>query len=398
MSKAATDIAEELEFNVELLEFRWPDSITSYANEHLGLIAKHFPFANRRLKKLITLNELLQDGGFGFDVPWVESEGRNNILDRVTKHLLETGEGSNVLHIAGLSGTGKIRLVHHACSTNDELTGTFYAGSFSEFESNRDFLRFLDQSEVSGHLIIDEVPLSKLDSLRGLLRYCVDRVRVVSIGPAPRSQTRKPQDEKILVLNESENESTPDGIIRNSYSGIGDPVRQSIVRASNHDLRLGIMLARATVKNPEFINEPIGGLQDVCDRVTSLFQNQLGDQFADHFQPMTIAFDVGIADDYRQEIEFLSGWFERNIGAMDQAVSKAHECGLGLKTKSFFEPQPGALARWVFEENIWPMVEHRLEELLDAMPIRLNKKFIERCQECIGPKREEIAHRVSGFF
>ena len=161
------------------------------------------------------------------------------------------------------------------------------------------------------------------------------------------------------------------------------------------------MVSRATENSPQFIAQPIDGFSDVWERVLDLFKDLIvaPDQFRESYDLLTVGIDVGNSGEFRHELEFLSSAFATAIDRIDAAIDQASECGLGIKTIQFFESQPAILAAWIFEERMWARIENDFDNFYESMPsARMQRRFIERCQECRGRHKAAILERTRAFF
>jgi hypothetical protein len=179
------------------------------------------------------------------------------------------------------------------------------------------------------------------------------------------------------------------------------PVQESIALFAAQDLRLALMLVEATREEGEYRDLPIEDGEEVWKRVTHLFRNRLGnvEVFRTHYPYLTVVIDVGIREEPRRELEHIAQKFAIEVPRLDEAIAFAEPCGLGVVTPSnFFEPTPRALAGHLFRQQIWGAIRNRLAEILSGMPERLLRRFVERCQECTGPEREEMEESLASFF
>jgi len=190
-------------------------------------------------------------------------------------------------------------------------------------------------------------------------------------------------------------------VVQEAGADLDKDVQNSIAELSGHDLRLALLLAHATRRNPELRHLPVRNLKDVWSRVTALFKEDLGDaqQFPRLYEMLTTAIDVGHDGKYRAELDYVASHFKVAAHDLARAIDDAHGAGLGTKTQQFFEAGPRALAVWIFQDRLWPALRRDLDAFLAGMPSeRLRRRFLERCHEMEGAQREEVLDRVGGFF
>jgi len=328
----------------------------------------------------------------------VDFEDRGVLKSHIRDHLLAR-TGPNTLHIAGLSGIGKSRTVFEACRDDEELRGVFYVPTFPAF--TRELQRYLEAPGRVAMVVIDEMPLNRLDGFIGQFEEFTDRLRFVTIGPAPRDGSRRSSYPNLLLLSEPRTDAGVVQVVRGAGHGLPDLVLESIAKISAHDLRLALLLVRATRQMPEYREVPIVDVEDIWQRVMSLFRAEIGDveRFRDHYEVLSSCIDVGREGEFRPELEFLAQYHRLAALDLDRSITMALRCGLGVETPYFFEPGPRALAAQLFQHRGWPALRPTLHDFLRAMPTeRLRRRFIERCQECAGEVRREAEHSLGLFF
>ncbi len=393
MRAAANQVAEELNVNPGLIEFRWPEQLQGEVNLYPNLIPVHLPQVGSSLTDVLSL----QQWGRQLELTgtWVDFGDREGVVRRVTEHLLGR-ERPNVLHIAGLSGIGKTRTVFEACRQSPELNGVFYVERFEQVGTQ--LYRYLEEDGRHVYLVIDEVPLDQVDAIMGRLGEFADRVRVVTIGPAMR-QAATTRDE-ILILPEPDTDAGVLTVVRAAGAGLPDNVLRSIAGQSAHDLRLALLLVRASQRLPEFRGVPVVNIDGVWRRLMGLFAQEIGNphDFRKAYEVLCISVDIGMADDVGKEVEVLARHFQYPVEHIREAALTSFHCGLGLRTRRFFEAIPRALAARLFAERVWPRIQDVFEDFFPRLPERLARRFLERCHDCTGPVREKVMARLGDFF
>jgi hypothetical protein len=408
MVDAARKIESDLGLQPNQIEFRWNEALAALACEHPNLLAVHLPGLSARLHGVHTLLEWQRSAGPGFGVGWVDFDGRSTVCQRITQHLLAR-EGPNVLHIAGFSGIGKTRTVFEACRSITftdprgreirELEGVFYLARHTGLSP--ELYRYLEEEGRHAQLVIDEVPLSELDTIAGRVSHLSERVRVVTIGPALRLDAgRRAADPNVLLLAGPTTEGGVLAVARSAGAGVPDEVLRSIAEASAHDLRLALLLVDAAVRLTEFRAQPVVDVDGIWARLMALFGSFIGDtaRFRDCYEVLTASIDVGRAGRYADELRFLADHFHTPLPELERTISRAAQCGLAVATDSFFEAVPRALAVRLFQDRVWDSIRPRLSEFQAGMPERLLRRFVERCQECGGDVREEVQAALADLF
>jgi hypothetical protein len=363
--------------------------------DHTTLI---FAMGERRFDGVLTLGEWERKDPRGFAVPWVDFAARSQLIERIRAHL-RNRSGPNVLHIAGLSGVGKSRTALEACRGQGDLEGVGYVPRYAQLDER--FLLHLTRNEhLVALVVVDEVPLEDLRSFTYKIEEFGHRLRFVTIGPARRNE-RGRSSANILVMPEPATREGVLEVVRQAGAGLSEPVLESIAHFAAHDLRLALMLVEATQQDGEFRDLPIEDGESVWRRVTSLFRERLGDldAFRTHYPFLTVAIEIGIRHEVRHELEYVAGQFAVDAPRFDDAINHAVPCGLGVVTPSnFFEPTPRALAGHLFRQRVWGSLRNRLDSFLGGLPDRLLRRFVERCQDCVGPEREEMEVALADFF
>jgi hypothetical protein len=160
------------------------------------------------------------------------------------------------------------------------------------------------------------------------------------------------------------------------------------------------MLVEATKQDGTFRDLPIEDGEEVWRRVTNLFRFRLGnlEAFRSHYPYLTVAIDIGVQGELRNELQEVAKQFNIDVERLDEAIASATPCGLGLRTTTFFESSPRALAGHLFRQRIWNSLQPRLPTFLGTLPDRLLRRFVERCQDCAGPERAEMEAALADFF
>jgi hypothetical protein len=383
-------------FDPKQVEFRWESDLCSILNNYPGIIAKHFPKIARRMEGILTLRDWEREDRTGFAVPWVDFSARSQIRDEIRKHL-RSRSGPNVLHIAGLSGIGKTRTVLEACRGERDLSTVLYIRRYDEFSAG--FLRHLRDNPVRVVVVVDEVQLVEVHPFISRVQDFEQRLRFVTIGPAHRGDRDQGQ---IRILRVPETESGVLEVIRQIESELPDAVLASIAQFAAHDLRLALLLVEASRQEGEYRELPRPDGERIWKWINALYRKNLShpEVFEANYRYLTVAVDIGVSEELRPEVEYLSNRLCGNPTQLDKVIPDAVKCGLGLQAATFFEALPRALAIHLFCKHVWPSLAFNIGEFLSNMPTdRLLRRFIERCQECPqGPEREQMEAAITLFF
>jgi hypothetical protein len=388
MVEAAAEVASALGVGRNQFRFWWPDQLLAEANRFPNLIPVHLPDAAGRWSGVLTLEEWRREPGLS--TPWAGFGERPALVERVAGHLLGRGT-PNVLHLAGLSGVGKTRTVLEACLRREELHGVFYLTRFADLTPET--RRALRDTEAA-YLVVDETPPDEAEAVRAWFADCADRVRVVTIGPAARHRAVLRPD--VLVVPEPRAEDEVLAVIRATGGGLPEAILRSIAALSAQDLRLALLLVRATLARPDLAGVPVVDLDGVWDRLTGLFRHEIRDPaaFRRVYAALSVAVDVGFDGEHRQELQALGAYFRLPEGELLACLNVAPDCGLGRKAGRFFEATPHALAVGLFRTVFREQLRDRMPEFLPSLPPRLVRRFLERCQECPDDIRDEVAAAV----
>ncbi len=119
----------------------------------------------------------------------------------------------------------------------------------------------------------------------------------------------------------------------------------------------------------------------------------------DAFEILCVSVDVGSSGEPRQELRYLGEYFGKPEADFDRVIVQAMGCGLGRQQGRFFEPEPGALVRRLFERRSWPRLRPTASKFIGGMPtLRMQKRFVERGHECNAAVREEIREALTSWF
>jgi hypothetical protein len=392
----AKELASEIGCKPEQFTFFWGDAILARLERSPALIAEHLPKAWQRVEGLVLIKNWKPDHRepVRIQTSWVNFGDRDAVKRIIRDHLI--GDSTNrLLHIAGLSGTGKTRTVIEACRDDDRLGDTIYSPRLSDAAD-----RFLKQLEANGatvRLVIDEVPLTDYDMLARRVEDLPANVRIVSLGPARANEVQR---EGILILSAPSSIADVAKVVRASGKQLDEDSIDNIASFAGRDLRLAMLLVEATTKIQGVRMLPLRDNRDVWTRVRSLYKSDIACADFDYlYALLTATVDIGVRGAARRELAYLAEHFGESIGKLEACVRDANSVGLGLQPADYFEATPQSLAQWIFFDKAWPVLKNSIDQFLLQCPTpRLQRKFLERCQDLPEGEREAVMTVVRGFF
>jgi len=390
--KKRSDLANEFRFAEEQIHFFFRDTLTAWLNQHLGLIAIHLPNLPRGWKSLAEWKRLDRNR----HVAWVEFGDRGELVAEIRQHLLATA-GNNMFHLAGWSGIGKTRTALQACE-DETLEGVLYFPTLDIFKT--EFEDHITRSAgVRAAIVIDEVSIDEFSALQVRLSDFQHCLRVLTIGAGTSKSIGSREGVKEVLLPDSVTDVTR--VIQSADSTLTNEQAQNLASWCDHDLRLALLLTDANKRDPGLAKQPITSVDDVWQRVTTLFERELGNSqtFRDHYEILSLCMDVGNQGEKRSELEHLAKYFGKPVAELERAISQACSCGLGRQQGRFFEAAPRALARRVFERWGLARIQNNSSQFLAGLPTdRLQRRLIERIQECGQATREEAVKGLKDWL
>lgn len=391
LREEASKLADECGFQADQIHFYFRDTLTGWLNQHIGAAAIHLDLPHGWK----TLHEWKRRDKF-FEVPWVNFSERQQLVTRIHEHLLAPS-GANILHLTGWSGIGKTRTVQEACISNSGLEGVLYFPTLTTFTS--EFEDYLTRNDgIRAAIVIDEVEVPDWEQLRMRLAKYESRIRIVTVGAGAKGASRASE----MVLNVPLPE-TADGVvsvIQSSDPTLSREQAQDIAKWCDHDLRLALLLVEAN-KQDRLTGKAITSAEDIWNRILKLFSSEIGDvhAFRDFYELLSLGIDIGNMGDHRSELEYLAQYFNKSDTDFDRIIGLAQACGLGHQRGRYFEPTPRALARIVFERWGWQRLKPTASKFIGGMPtLRMQKRFVERVQECSSETREEVTSALTAWF
>lgn len=369
--------------------------ILNIVNRYVAIVGNHFPSVAMQYTECVPVGRWSPRDMTGSLSPFVPFTGRAELLSRIRSHL-RSNEGPSVLHIGGLSGVGKTRAVYEAIRDQPEFASALYAERYSP-KLNEVIVNMKSRASSMVMVIIDETPLEYTSAL--IAQWSSDPgVRVVSIGPVKRHDRLR--YENYLLVPEPETESAVLPVIELAGPGLKREVLLSIAEKASHDLRLALLLVRATLASPDFIDLPLEDGAGVWERICRLYRSATDTvrHFNSTYPLLTVAIDVGHAENDEAEVAALASFFGVAREDLLAVIARAPSIGLGELTPHFFEATPRALAVYLFEHEVFDLISSRLRSLLAMVPDRLRRRIVERCQEIQGTARGRAERVITDFF
>lgn len=388
--KKAAELAAKYGWKPNQFEFRWVNAIHGLAESYPNLLAHHVPKAWSVVGSVTSIDKWVPQGTdrAGYGAKWVPIAGRDGLAEAIQGHL-RSSEGYGVLHIAGLSGVGKTRLVHHACMAID-LVDTFYLPHCDLLTDKLvDILR-----ERAGHvrLVIDEVKLQHVNDLFDKLGPHGKHLRVVTIGPATRRDSRG-SGNNVMYLAEPDSGTDTIAVIKSFSPSLSNDVVHFIAGKSRHDLRFALLLAKALRKDDAIPRKP----GEIWNRVMELFKGEPHHaELEGQYGFLSTSIDINCDD---EELRSVANCYGTSVDALRSAMKAAENVGLGITTPSYFEACPRGLAAFMFEEHALHLLAPKIAEFFKTCPDRLKRRIVERCHEVEDDvKREEVVERIAAYF
>jgi hypothetical protein len=387
------------------------DRITLFFVDHLCQGLMHYPAVLQRFYPQLGLQGALthetwgksKTNHFNAGAKYVDFDDRARVMERVRRHLTSRDDPA-VLHLAGLSGIGKTRLVYEACADPRLHGSILYFPTFIAAKTLVDRLR--QEPECSAMIVIDEVSLTEYSQLRDGLADLGDRVRCVSIGPGTRSDR---SNQQVVVLPPpSDARQVIDVLRANSPPQLSDSALHQIAKASSSDLRFALLLLQVVLQDPslslspETLAQVLMDSREIFNRILRLFSNEEGvldENFRTRYQWLTLGAHVGVSEPRKEELEFIATQAGAPAALFQKTVGLARRCGLGEVLAHMFEAVPRGLATSLFAQELWPEISHRFSDVLKAVPndsfLRAIMQRVEMCPEHV---REEVLDSFDGHF
>lgn len=385
------------------------DRIVLYFDQHLrtaleiyqGILVKHCP-------------DLARDLGVGIDswshmcpnfdvtVDFVDFGGRSTIVQALVDHLEGNGD-SGIMHVAGLSGIGKTRLVYEACKEERFRDVMYYKGQEQAFG----LLKKLRQSaDLQLRMVIDELSPDQYDEARRLVKGFENQARVITIGPASMDD-RPGARPGVYIVPSPESERDILLVLRShARNRLSEEGLAHIANQSSRDLRLALMILDSVLQDPSLLREPqrlVAELNDanaIFRRILTLFRHVDVDTdvFRARYPWLTLGLHVGVAENRRNELECVAKWAGVPDAHFEDTIEKSRRCGLGEQTAHLFEAVPRGIATRLFSDILWPRLKSTIESKLAKMPHGLLLGFRERAALCPEPVRKEVVSSLDRHF
>jgi hypothetical protein len=385
-------------FTEDQIEFRWIEQVRDAVNLHPAVALHHVPIAMTRRGYLLTLDEWAsKDTG---NTQWVNFDERNELVEGLIQHFLSTSE-PNVIHIAGMSGIGKSRLVREACTRmrTEHQIECLYCESYELIKPKVHELTRLFGSDGSAILILDEFPFDgELDVIESLFRASARNLRIVTVCPTVR-QTTQTRDNRILLGEPSSTDAVFSVIVQKG-TNLPEERLKVIASKSAQDLRFALRWVNEANRDPSAISEITGGAMPLLNHI--LARCGLNSQEQEHlrnlFDAASCFVDIGVAGDVKAEIDSVATLFALDDSWLGKAIGHAKNFGLSAQSKYYVEATPRGLAEMVFAKRGWATISRDLRAFFELLPDRLRKRFIERCQDCPYEIREEVMSLLGDYF
>lgn len=333
--------------------------------------------------------------------PWVELESSIEIINQVHNHF-DSWQKENILYIIGESGSGKTRSVLEACKLKDEYKKVMY---FEKYENMDDkFFNNIKEDRVNKfYIVIDDVSANEWEKINILIEG-YSNIRIIAIGVIGKNRgicsngliyKQAPSKEEIKLLLKRNNESLNDENI------------DKIISLSESDLRLVLLIKDIFMRDRNIsfseiqnINNKYTSLKSIYERILMQYKYELGDieSFKKIYAKLCILIDIGYKGKYRHELEIIQEYFNLSNGELDSVIHKATQSCLGKCKYEFFEPYPRVLAKYIFENESWPLIKQNIPNFMNNLTEIMKKRFINRVEECDYVIKKEVDEALATWF
>lgn len=403
LREAAEKFANTEGVSRDSIRFYGIDQITAWLQNSPNVVAGRFPEIARRSG--LSADTFSCDAHCDIRVSFVDFPSRRDAYTRIRSHMLACTQAEPLVHIAGLSGVGKTRLVLEATqSLRCESIDCLY---FRGLESFEPLLRLLRNNiKLHARVIVDEISLDDYCELNRKLDGLGNRVRVITIGTANRDATSqrnlviipppRPEDEIAQLLQKSIVPGT-----------VPDALLAEIREHCAHDLRLALMLLKeaqeqsAPKDTPALLALAVHPLNELFNR---LLQHPSSDgdldpdNFVNRYRWLTLGATVGFRSPRDSELKFIARQSGIDERALDDTVNRSELRGLGSKSGHFYSAIPRGLAAHVFSRRLWPSIQDHFGDLFENAPSDdFRRSIMERIEDCEEIRKEVQAGSNSYF-
>jgi hypothetical protein len=400
---AADQFANAQGVSRESIRFYGIDQITVWLQNSPNVVASRFKeFAQRRG---LSAELFSRDAHCDTSVSFIDFPSRRETCTRIRFHMLDCTQAEPLVHIAGLSGVGKTRLVLEATqSLRRESIDCLYFRGLESFEPLLRVLR--DNVQQHARVIVDEISLDEFCELNRKLDGLGNRVRVITIGTANRDAASqrnliiipppRPEDEIAQLLQKSIVPGT-----------VPDALLAEIREHCAHDLRLALMLLReaqeqsAPKDTAALLALAVHPLSELFNRLLqhpSSDGNPDPDNFADRYRWLTLGATVGFRSPRNAELKFIAHRSGIGEQKLNDTVNWSELRGLGAKSGHLYSAIPRGLAAHVFSSRLWPSIRDQFGELFENAPSDdFRRSIMERIEDC-KEIREEVQAESNRYF
>ncbi|HDR8341977.1 TPA: trypsin-like peptidase domain-containing protein [Bacillus cereus] len=357
--------------------------------------------ANRISNKYKYLSEWSRDPRLN-QTSWMELEYSGILIQEIQEHFLGKDD-INILHIVGRSGIGKTHTTMRACVENPELQTVLYFPSFRAFDY--EFRETIKNSSSLYKIVIDDISLQEWEQLNIEFSGYEHNIRILTIGVVPEHKLAQREGLRIIVPPTNDDVL---GLIKQSDPSLTEEECTYLMRLCEKDLRLLILLLTVNkrenvrnIGNISTIGSRFGSIDSILTRILEQFATDIGDipRFKQLYTKLCLLVDIGVKGSFRNELEYLSSYFNLDIHEMNRILLIANRCWLGITKSEFFEASPRALARLFFETEGWGLINSDLSNFVNGMPtIQMQKRFINRVEECGEKIRLEAEAALAAWF
>ena len=404
LQKAACKMALKLskvlktKINEDQFIFHWNDTITAELRRHPAVVIYHLPEFAHLVRNVRPLTEWKEYGKTRAN--WVPFGDRNSVKQSIVSHM-RSSLHSNVLHVVGISGIGKTRVVREACEEierdSEYCVRVLYLDHQKHLLDDRDFENFLLRTNVNAIIVVDEVDDHGVDRITATFADARSRLRIVCIGPAKRQAARS--SDTRIILSEPKDTNDVFSVIE-QFDRLNISLLRRIADRSGHDLRLALLLVGILLGEEQPHLLLAGSPASLLDRIVDKFYHNSEDQrkAKNAFAAASCFLDIGRRGKHADELASVEKIFPAVSNELLSGMQLCSDIGLSAPSLNYFEVGPRALATMVFSERVWPKVKYKLDDVFNNTSDRLLRKFLERCHDCTGSMRTEVQADLAEYF
>ena len=341
------------------VEFRDADEIATWVNEHAAVAAWALEQTQPGTVECFRSWDYWKSRSEHNRTPWIKDE---RLLPLRTRLMQEAVEPRGVLHLAGLSGVGKSRLLLEAFGSG-ELADAF-----------RDLVMYADESEhapaaIKGAVrnlaemgrraivVVDQCTASTRQSLVNMVRGDSSRLSLVTVEDEVRCDTRDPHQMPIRQAPDN----VLEGIVENLASGLPSQDMGRLVRFSKGYPEFAISVVSAWTAS-----KPIGHVAE--HRYVKTFLRAEDHEVPELIVPsaqLLAAFGlIGIDEDSDERLDAVARTGGLDAQALNQGIQYLADIGAARRRGTLYALEPRPVSLYLAECQWKAWTPKRWDEVL----------------------------------